>query len=375
MKRALFIDRDGTLIWEPQDTEQVDTLEQLVFLPGAIGAMHSIAGLDYELVLASNQDGLGTPAYPQEHFDTVQHKFLELLDGEGVRFNDILIDIHTPQEHSPLRKPATGMFTRYLAGDYDMAACFVIGDRLTDLELAHNLGARGILLARDEGGKAWVAASPFAADCALVTQSWSEIAEFLRREDRTAVVERNTRETQITVKVDLDGAALSSIHTGLHFFDHMLDQIVHHAGISLFIEAHGDLEVDEHHTIEDVAITLGEALYKALGSKRGIERYGFALPMDDCRAMVLIDLGGRIDFEWEVPFTAERVGDVPTEMFKHFFKSLAQAMHCNLHIVAKGENNHHLAESVFKAFARSLRQAVSRNVFSNEIPTSKGMLW
>lgn len=375
MKKVLFIDRDGTLIWEPADTEQVDNLEQLVFQPNVISSMRNLSTLDYELVIASNQDGLGTLSYPTAHFETVNRKMLQVFEREGVTFNDQLIDASMPQEQSPNRKPRTGMFARYLSGGYDLSDSYVIGDRLTDMELAHNLGCKGILYRSEEKGELLMASSPFRADCVLVTDEWEKIAEFLRRTCRTATVVRNTRETQITVSVDLDGKGDSRIETGLHFFDHMLQQIVHHAGVSLQIEAHGDLEVDEHHTMEDTAIALGEALYKALGDKCGLERYGFALPMDECRAMVLIDLGGRIDFEWEVNFTAERVGDVPTEMFKHFFKSLAAALHCNLHIAAKGENNHHLAESIFKAFARALKGAVRRDLFSDQLPTSKGMLW
>ena len=374
-KKALFIDRDGTIIWEPPVTEQVDTLEQLTFLPGAIGALSRIAALDYELVLASNQDGLGTDAYPQDQFDIIHSKMLQTLAGEGVTFADQLIDTHFPHDNSPCRKPGTGMFGKYLAGDYDLAASYVIGDRLTDVQLAYNLGARAILLRSAEEGAAMLADAPCKDACVLVTESWAEVAEFLRRTDRCATIERNTRETQISVSVDLDGGFPSSISTGLFFFDHMLDQIVHHAGVSLRIKAVGDLQVDAHHTIEDTAITLGEAIYQALGSKRGIERYGFSLPMDECRAQVLIDLGGRIDFDWDVNFTVERVGDVPSEMFKHFFKSLCAAMRCNLHIAAKGENNHHLAEAVFKAFARALRMAIRRNVFCDQLPSSKGELW
>ena len=374
-RKALFIDRDGTIIWEPPVTEQVDSLEQLTFLPGAIGALSRIATLDYDLVLASNQDGLGTEAYPREVFDVIHSKMLQTLQGEGVTFSDQLIDCHFASDHSPFRKPGTAMFTKYLGGDYDLPSCYVIGDRITDVQLAHNLGARAILLRPADEGEAMLADATCKASCALITDSWAEVAEFLRRTDRCASVIRNTRETQISIDIDLDGASPSSITTGLGFFDHMLDQIVHHAGISLTIKAVGDLHVDEHHTMEDTAIALGEAIHQALGSKRGIERYGFSLPMDECRAQVLIDLGGRIDFDWDVPFTSERIGDVPTEMFKHFFKSLCAAMRCNLHIVARGENNHHLAEAVFKAFARALKMAVRRNVFSDELPSSKGELW
>jgi imidazoleglycerol-phosphate dehydratase/histidinol-phosphatase len=299
---------------------------------------------------------------------------LDVLASEGVFFDDQLIDPTMPADGSPTRKPGIGMFGKYLGGDYDMAASYVIGDRITDVILARNLGARAILIRpRAEGGK-MVAAEGLQSTCALISEDWSEIAEFLRLGARTARVERRTKETDITVDVDLDGRGSSAVDTGLKFLDHMLDQIVHHSGVSLTVRAKGDLEVDEHHTIEDVAITLGEALIRALGDRRGIERYGFALPMDETRAMVLIDLGGRVDFEWSVPFTRERVGDVPTEMFRHFFKSLGAAMRCGLHIAARGGNDHHLAEGVFKAFARALRAAVRRDPFNTQLPSSKGVI-
>lgn len=373
-KRALFIDRDGTIIVEPPVDYQVDSLEKLEFVPGAISALRSIAELDFELVMATNQDGLGTDSFPESTFLPAHRKMLATLEGEQVRFDDILIDRSMPEDNAPTRKPRTGMFTRYLSGDYDMATSYVIGDRLTDMELARNLGAKGIFLqARDEGEKA-LAQAGLTDTVVLVTDKWWNIAEFLRASRRTAHVERNTRETRIKVDVDLDGRSESGVDTGLKFFDHMLDQISHHSGVSLKIETRGDLQVDEHHTIEDTAIALGEAIYEALGSKLGIGRYGFALPMDDCRAMVLLDFGGRIDFAWDVEFTREYVGDVPTEMFKHFFASLCAAMRCNLYVSARGENNHHKAEALFKAFARALRAAVKRDVFSYELPSSKGVL-
>ena len=354
LKKALFIDRDGTIIVEPQPSEQVDSFEKFEFVPGAISALKSIAALDYELVLASNQDGLGTPSFPYEDYIGPQELMLRTLRGEGVVFDDILIDDSFPQDGKPTRKPGIGMFGKYLSSEYDMAESYVIGDRDTDMKLAENLGCKGILLNDNN--------------------TWADIAEFLRKGERRATISRNTKETRITVTVDLDGRLESSISTGLNFFDHMLDQIAHHSGIGLQIEAKGDLQVDEHHTMEDVAIALGEALKAALGSKRGIGRYGFALPMDECEAMVLMDLGGRIDFAWDVPFTREYVGDTPTEMFRHFYKSLCEALLCNLHIRARGENNHHLAEAVFKAFARALRQAVACNPFDYQLPSSKGLL-
>lgn len=354
-KKVIFIDRDGTIIFEPPVTEQVDTLEQLEFMPGVIGALSSIAKLDYELVIATNQDGLGTDAYPMERFEVIQNKMLSVLKGEGISFDDILIDNHFPEDNSPMRKPHTGMFGKYLNGDYDLTSSYVIGDRQTDVELAKNLGAKAILYNPE-------------------TNTWSQIAEQLRLSERSATIHRKTGETDIEVIIDLDGKGESIIDTGLCFLNHMLDQIVHHAGVSLSIKAIGDLHVDEHHTMEDIAIVLGQAIIKALGNKRGIGRYGFVLPMDECRALVLLDFGGRIDFQWDVPFTREYVGDVPTEMFQHFFKALCAAMNCNLHIEAKGENNHHLAEAVFKGFARALRMAAKREPFSYELPSSKGLI-
>ena len=374
MKKALFIDRDGTIIVEPPITEQVDSLEQLEFLPAAIGSLANIAELDYELVIASNQDGLGTESNPENRFYMIHNKMLDTLKGEGVIFDDQLIDPHYAADNHPNRKPGTGMFGKYMGGEYDLAASYVIGDRLTDVELAYNLGAKAILITADVERIEALGKLPYSDTCVLVTNSWREISEFLRTTERVATVVRATKETSIEVSVDLDGKGTSGIDTGLKFLDHMIDQIVHHAGVSLNVKAVGDLHVDEHHTMEDVAIVLGEAIIKALGNKRGIGRYGFVLPMDECKALVLIDFGGRIDFEWEVEFTKDYVGDVPTEMFKHFFKSLGAAMNCNLHIAAKGENNHHLAEGIFKGFARALRMAIKREVFSYELPSSKGVL-
>ena len=374
MKRVIFVDRDGTLVVEPPADYQVDSLEKLEFVAGAISGLRSISELDYELVLASNQDGLGTASFPEETFWPAHTKMLRTLAGEGVFFDDQLIDPTLPEEQSPTRKPQTGMFGKYLAGEYDMSASYVVGDRATDVELAYNLGAKAILLRPKAEGEAMLRDKAFASACVLITPRWADVAEYLRRTERCAVVERKTSETDIRIAVDLDGGAESQIDTGLKFFDHMLWQLPHHAGISLEAICRGDLEVDEHHTIEDVAIALGEAIHEALGSKRGIDRYGFVLPMDECRAMVLIDFGGRADFVWDVPFTRERVGDVPTEMFKHFFKSLCVAMRCNLHIEARGENNHHLIEGVFKGFARALKMAIRRDVFKYDLPSSKGVL-
>ena len=374
MKRVIFVDRDGTILVEPPTDYQVDSLEKLEFVAGAISGLRSVAELDYELVLASNQDGLGTDSFPEHTFWPAHTKMLRTLAGEGVFFDDQLIDPTLPEEQSPTRKPGVGMFGKYLSGEYDMSTSFVVGDRSTDVELAYNLGAKAILLQSKEEGEAMLEGKAFASACVLMTPRWADVAEFLRRTERRAVVERKTSETDIRIAIDLDGGAESQINTGLKFFDHMLWQLPHHAGIALEAICRGDLEVDEHHTIEDVAIALGEAIYQALGSKRGIDRYGFVLPMDECRAMVLLDFGGRADFVWDVPFTRERVGDVPTEMFKHFFKSLSVAMRCNLHIEAQGENNHHLIEGVFKGFARALKMAIRRDVFKYDLPSSKGVL-
>jgi imidazoleglycerol-phosphate dehydratase/histidinol-phosphatase len=371
-KRALFIDRDGTILREPAD-EQIDSLEKVEFVPGVISALRSIRELDYELVMVSNQDGLGTDSFPEETFLPAHRLMVNTLAGEGVRFDAEYIDRSFPADNAPTRKPGTALLTAYMNGDYDLAECFVIGDRVTDVQLAHNLGAKAILLQPADVAAAQLNAEQQAA-LALATDDWGAIAEYLRATRRSADIVRRTAETDIHVAVDLDGRGETRIDTGLKFYDHMLAQLPHHAGISLVATCRGDLEVDEHHTMEDVAIALGEALRRAMGDKRGVERYGFVLPMDESRAMVLLDFGGRAEFVWDVTFTREYVGDTPTEMFKHVFGSLCSAMQCNLHIVARGENNHHLIEGVFKAFARALRQAIHRNVFSYELPSSKGVL-
>ena len=352
MNKVIFVDRDGTLLREPAD-EQIDALDKVEFGPGAISGMKALTGLGYELVMASNQDGLGTPAFPEDTFWPVQNLLLNTLKGEGVVFDDILIDPSFPEDNSPCRKPGIGMFGKYLDGSYDLANSWVIGDRETDLQLATNLGARGLQL------------GPL---------TWEQIVETIRSTERSAVVARKTAETDIYVRVDLDGKGPSGVDTGLKFLDHMLTQLIHHGGLALEIRCKGDLEVDEHHTMEDVAIALGEAIRQVLGDKRGIERYGFALPMDESRALVLLDFGGRSELVWDVQFTREYIGDVPTEMFRHFFKSLSDALRANLYVQARGENNHHLAEGIFKALARSIRQAARRNVFSYDLPSSKGLL-
>lgn len=375
MKKALFIDRDGTIIAEPAD-EQIDSLEKLTFVPGAISGLKTLTGLGFDLVLATNQDGLGTDSFPENTFWPAHEKMLATLGGEGVAFDDQLIDRTFEADNAPTRKPRTGMFGNYLGGEYDLAASYVIGDRVTDVLLARNLGARGILLAPPAEGAQMLAKAGIADACALVTDSWAEIADFIRRGERRVEIRRETRETQIAVRLDLDGRGdfNGQISTGLRFLDHMLAQIAHHGGVALAVDAQGDLDIDEHHTMEDVAITLGEAIDRALGSKAGIARYGFALPMDDCRALVFLDFGGRIDFEWDAEFRRERIGDMPTELFSHFFRSLCCAARCNLQISARGDNDHHKAEAIFKAFARALRMAVARQGFGYDIPSSKGVL-
>lgn len=304
-------------------------------------------------------------SFPEDTFYPAHNKMLETLGGEGVQFDAQLIDRSFPEDNAPTRKPRTGMLTPYMDGSYDLSRSYVIGDRLTDVQLAKNLGAKAIFIGEQ---------SAETSDCSLVTTDWHEIARHILSEPRRSEIRRDTSETKIHVLVNLDGGSPSHIDTGLKFFDHMLDQILHHSGISLTVKCQGDTEVDEHHTMEDVAIALGDALLKALGDKRGIERYGFVLPMDESRAMCLIDFGGRADFDWDVPFTREYVGDTPTEMYPHFFKTLAVAMKANLHVKARGDNNHHLIEGVFKAFARSLRMAIRRDVYSYDLPSSKGML-
>ncbi len=376
MKRALFIDRDGTIILEPPIDFQVDSLEKVAFRDGSISAMKQLSTLDFELVMASNQDGLGTDSFPEETFHPAHNLMLGVLASEGVHFDEQLIDRTFEHEGAATRKPGVGMFGKYLSGEYDLASSYVIGDRVTDIILAKNLGAKGILIAEPAQGAEMVQKAGVEDSCALITESWSEIVEFIRLGERCVTIKRATKETKISVELDLDRRAgeSSKISTGLNFFDHMLDQISHHGGVRLNVEVEGDLHVDEHHTIEDVAIVLGEAIDKALGSKVGIGRYGFALPMDECSALVLLDFGGRIDFEWDVEFKREYVGDVPTEMFRHFFQSLCSAARCNLQIAAKGDNEHHKIEGVFKAFSRALRMAVKREGMSTEIPSSKGVL-
>jgi imidazoleglycerol-phosphate dehydratase/histidinol-phosphatase len=368
-KKALFIDRDGTLIVEPPVTYQVDSLEQLEFVPGVIRNLYFIRHhLDFEFVMVSNQDGLGTPAYPQANFDLVQGKLLQTLENEGIKFDDIRIDPSLPEAGSPGRKPATGMLTDYMNGDYDLESSFVIGDRRTDVELAGNLGCKAILLNPQGGRTLSDNGFLFTATC------WDEIAEHIFAGERTATVHRSTKETDILVRLNLDGNGKTDISTGIGFFDHMLDQIGKHSGMDLTIKAKGDLHVDEHHTIEDTAIALGEALHKALGEKRGMERYGFCLPMDDCLCQVALDFGGRAWLVYDVDFNREKIGEMPVEMFPHFFKSLSDAARMNLHIKAEGSNAHHKAEGIFKALAKAVKMAVRRDIYKYELPSTKGVL-
>lgn len=375
MKRALFIDRDGTLVLEPPVDFQVDSLEKLEFYPKVMRNLYFIRKhLDFEFVMVSNQDGLGTASFPEETFRPAQNKILKTLEGEGVCFDDILIDPSLPEEESPNRKPRTGMFGKYLAGDYNLSECYVIGDRTTDMQLAANLGAKAIWLhPYDEEAKNILAENRNLSP-ALISDDWDRVTEFLFAGERRAVVQRTTKETDIYVEMNLDGHGETKISTGLGFFDHMLEQISKHGGIDLTIRVKGDLNVDEHHTIEDTAIALGEALYKALGNKRGIERYGYTLPMDDCLCSVALDFGGRSWLVWDAEFKREKVGDMPTEMFLHFFKSLSDAAHMNLNIKAEGTNEHHKIEGIFKALARSIKMAVKRDIYKFELPSTKGLL-
>lgn len=362
MKRVLFIDRDGTLIIEPDD-EQIDSLEKLEFYPGVFQYLSRIAKeLEYELVIVSNQDGLGSNSFPEATFWPAQNKMLKALENEGILFSDILIDRSFPDENLPTRKPGTAMLQHYLKGGYELADSFVIGDRETDVQLAKNMGCKSILL---NGGS-----NP---DATLCTNEWEEIYRFLKSQPRKTVMERKTSETKILLQLNLDGNGKSDISTGLGFFDHMLEQIARHGNIDLYIKSKGDLHVDEHHTIEDVGILLGEAFSQTLGDKKGIERYGFLLPMDDCLAQVAIDFGGRPWLVWSADFRREYVGKLPTEMFMHFFKSFSDGAKCNLNIKAEGSNEHHKIEAIFKAFARAIKMAIIRGE-SGIIPSTKGTL-
>lgn len=356
-QKVLFIDRDGTLIEEPED-EQIDSFEKLKFVPGVFKNLGFIRSkLDFKFVMVSNQDGLGTESFPEETFWPVHNFILQTLEGEGITFDDQLIDRHFPEDNSPMRKPGTGMLEEEYLGNekYDLAGSFVIGDRDSDAELARNIGCKSLILGRDG-------------------MTWDKIAELLFAGERIAEVRRTTKETDIYIRLNLDGTGKCDISTGLGFFDHMLEQIGKHGMMDLTIHTKGDLYVDEHHTIEDTAIALGECISKALGDKRGIERYGFSLPMDDCLCQVALDFGGRPWLVWDADFHREKIGEMPTEMFLHFFKSLSDAAKMNLNIKAEGQNEHHKIEGIFKALARALKMAVRRDVYHYELPSTKGLL-
>ena len=379
MRRILFIDRDGTLIKEAPPTYQIDSFDKLIFYPGMFEYMGRIAReLDYELLMVTNQDGLGTPGFPEDSFWPVQNFVMQSLEGEGIRFSSVFIDKSFPKEGLPTRKPGTGMLTKYIGNpDYDLANSFVIGDRITDVQLAKNLGCKAIWLNNDPtlgGAEISNSRKDLDTSIALETPDWSRIYEFLKLGLRKVKHERNTNETQIDISLNIDGSGKADIHTALGFFDHMLEQIARHGKMDLTIRVNGDLHIDEHHTIEDTGIALGEAFAKALADKRGMERYGFVLPMDEADAKVLIDFGGRNWLVWKAEFRRERIGEMPTEMFHHFFKSFSDAARCNLNIECHGENEHHKIEAIFKAFAKAIRMAVRRDPLSNYLPSTKGVL-
>lgn len=372
MKKILFIDRDGTLVIEPPIDYQLDSLEKLEFYPKVMRNLGFVRSkLDFELVMVTNQDGLGTDSFPEETFWPAHNLMMKTLEGEGITFDDICIDRSFPEDNAPTRKPRTGMLTKYIDNPaYDLAGSFVIGDRPTDVELAKNLGCRAIFLQDND----LLLSDELKAVCALITRDWDKVAEFLFAGERRASIRRTTKETDILVEVDLDGSGQCNIATGLGFFDHMLEQIGKHGGMDLTIQVKGDLHVDEHHTIEDTALALGECLNQALGSKRGIERYGYSLPMDDCLCQVCLDFGGRPWLVWDADFRREKIGEMPTEMFLHFFKSLSDAAKMNLNIKAEGQNEHHKIEGIFKALARALKMAIKRDIYHYDLPSSKGVL-
>ncbi|WP_456867295.1 bifunctional histidinol-phosphatase/imidazoleglycerol-phosphate dehydratase HisB [Galbibacter sp. BG1] len=376
-KKVLFIDRDGTLIKEPAD-EQIDAFDKLDFYPEAFTYMKKIANeFDYELVMITNQDGLGTEVYPENTFWPVHNFIMRAFENEGVAFDEVFIDKTFAKDNAPTRKPNTGLLTKYFSEAYNLKDSYVIGDRLTDVELAKNLGSKAIFI-NDESylgaDEISVKRTDLDSFIALETASWKAIYEFLKLDNRTAQIERKTNETDIFINLNLDGTGKSDINTGLSFFDHMLDQIARHGQMDLVVKVNGDLEVDEHHTIEDTAIALGEVFSKALGNKLGIERYGFCLPMDDCLAQVAIDFGGRNWLVWEADFKREMIGQMPTEMFYHFFKSFTDGAKANLNIKAEGQNEHHKIEAIFKAFAKAIKVAVKRDSEKMILPSTKGML-
>ncbi len=377
--KILFIDRDGTLIKETPPTYQVDSFDKLEFYPGMFSWLSRIAHeFDYELVMPTNQDGLGTASYPEENFLQVQNFIMKQLASEGIVFSDVLVDKSFAHENKPTRKPATGMFTKYVNNpEYDLTNSYVIGDRITDVQLAKNLGCKAIWLNNDPGlgaGEIKDSLQALLPVIALETTSWKKIYEFLKLGNRFVRHERNTNETKISIELNPDGSGRTEINTGLNFFNHMLDQLGRHSGTDLKITVQGDLHIDEHHTIEDTGIALGEAFAKALGNKAGINRYGFLLPMDDCLAQVALDFGGRSWLVWDAEFKREKIGDMPAEMFFHFFKSFSDAARCNLNIKAEGENEHHKIESIFKALAKAIKMAVKRDAENMQLPTTKGVL-
>lgn len=373
MKKVLFIDRDGTLIDEPED-EVIDSLEKLSYLPGMFTYLRRIVEqMNYELVMVTNQDGLGTEVFPEGTFWPAHNKMMEALERESIKFSAVFIDRHFAHETSATRKPGTGMLLDYLKGDYDLEHSFVIGDRISDIQLATNLGTKGILIGPLNRAKE-IESEGLTSNCALIAEGWDEIYSFLRKEQRKATVSRVTNETNIQIYLALDGFGKANVKTGIGFFDHMLDQIARHSGIDLNVYVQGDLHIDEHHSIEDTAIALGTAFREALGDKRGISRYGFTLPMDDCLVTVGLDFGGRPWLVWDAVFKREKIGDFPTEMFMHFFKSFSDAAMCNLNIKAEGQNEHHKIEAIFKAFAKAIKMAIYQDPNSHSLPSTKGIL-
>ena len=377
MKKVLFIDRDGTLIKEPED-EQIDSIDKLIFYPKALYYLSKIATeLDFELIMVTNQDGLGTQSHPEENFWPIHNLIIRTLEGESIFFKEVIIDKTFAHDNAITRKPNTGLLLHFLEEGYDMANSFVIGDRLNDVILAKNLGAKAIWLRNNDllgVNEMMEKAETLGEHIALQTQHWVDIYTMLKAGSRVISHQRNTNETKISIELDLDGTGKAEISTGLHFFDHMLDQIARHGSMDLKIKTQGDLHIDEHHTIEDTGIALGEAFAKAIGNKLGLERYGFCLPMDDCLAQAAIDFGGRAWIVWDAEFKREKVGDMPTEMFYHFFKSFTDAAKCNLNIKAEGENEHHKIESIFKAFAKAIKMALKRDAEKLVLPSTKGVL-
>lgn len=371
MKKVLFIDRDGTLIIEPPD-EQIDSLEKLEFYPGIFQWLAKIADdTDFELVMVTNQDGLGTDRFPENTFWPAHQKMIKAFENEGVSFSKVFIDRSFPHENKPTRKPGTGMLAEFFSGSYDLVNSYVIGDRITDIQLAKNLGCKGILINSGSLSEK-IKEQKLETFCALTSTNWGDIYKLLATSARVSSVNRKTKETDISIRLNLDGSGQGNMSTGLGFFDHMLDQLARHGNIDLSVQVMGDLHIDEHHTIEDTALALGEAFLKALGDKRGIERYGFTLPMDDCLAQVAIDFGGRPWLVWDAEFKREKIGEMPTEMFYHFFKSFSDAAKCNLNVKAEGTNEHHKIESIFKAFAKTIKMAVKKE--GNQLPSTKGVL-